>query len=86
MRGLAFAPKGYRLALSHYNVCWTAESYRQTIKTDPTTALIDEVLGGLQQKLEEGKTFTGTVKDTLTKLRRRQRAHLRRRQRRAGSA
>jgi len=29
------------------------------------------VLGGLQQKLEEGKTFTGKVKDTLSKLRRR---------------
>ena len=32
--GTTGPPKG--VALSHYNVCWTAESYRQTIKIDPT--------------------------------------------------
>ncbi|HUR48831.1 MAG TPA: AMP-dependent synthetase/ligase [Acidimicrobiales bacterium] len=31
--GTTGPPKG--VALSHYNVCWTAESYRQTIKMDP---------------------------------------------------
>lgn len=51
--------------------CLLVSPWEYDNKTDPTTALIDEVLGGLQQKLEEGKTFTGKVKDTLTKLRRR---------------
>ena len=32
--GTTGPPKG--VALSHYNVCWTAESYRQTIGIDPT--------------------------------------------------
>ena len=31
--GTTGPPKG--VALSHYNVCWTAESYRQTLKRDP---------------------------------------------------
>ncbi len=43
----------------------------QQNKTDPTTALIDEVLGGLQMKLEEGKGIGDKIKDALNKLRRR---------------
>jgi hypothetical protein len=40
-------------------------------KTDPTTAFIDEVLGGLEAKLEAAKTFGDKMKAALKKLRRR---------------
>lgn len=51
--------------------CLLASPWEYDNKTDPTTALIDEVLGGLQQKLEDAKTFGDKVKETLSKLRRR---------------
>jgi KAP family P-loop domain len=51
--------------------CLLVSPWEYDNKTDPTTALIDEVLGGLQQKLEEAKSFGDKVKDTLKKLRRR---------------
>lgn len=51
--------------------CLLVSPWEYDNKTDPTTALIDEVLGGLQQKLEEAKTFGDNVKDALKKLRRR---------------
>lgn len=51
--------------------CLLVSPWEYDNKTDPTTALIDEVLGGLQQRLEEGKTFGDKVKDSLKKLRRR---------------
>ena len=51
--------------------CLLVSPWEYDNKTDPTTALIDEVLGGLQKKLEEGKGFGDKVKDALNKLRRR---------------
>src|SRR2546423_1118245 len=51
--------------------CLLVSPWEYDNKTDPTTALIDEVLGGLQQKLEEAKTFGDKVKETLNRLRRR---------------
>jgi KAP family P-loop domain len=51
--------------------CLLVSPWEYDNKTDPTTALIDEVLGGLQAKLEASKTFGDRVKDTLNKLRRR---------------
>jgi hypothetical protein len=51
--------------------CLLVSPWEYDNKTDPTTALIDEVLGGLQKKLEDAKTFGDKVKDTLSKLRRR---------------
>lgn len=51
--------------------CLLVSPWEYDNKTDPTTALIDEVLGGLTQKLEAAKTFGDKVKDTLNKLRRR---------------
>lgn len=51
--------------------CLLVSPWEYDNKTDPTTALIDEVLGGLQKKLEEAKGFGDKVKDTLRKLRRR---------------
>lgn len=55
--------------------CLLVSPWEYDNKTDPTTALIDEVLGGLEAKLEEAKTFAdkvkGALKDSLKKLRRR---------------
>src|ERR1019366_7424364 len=55
--------------------CLLVSPWEYDNKTDPTTALIDEVLGGLEAKLEETKTFAdkvkGALKDSLKKLRRR---------------
>ncbi len=51
--------------------CLLVSPWEYDNKTDPTTALIDEVLGGLHQKLESNKTFGDKIKETLSKLRRR---------------
>ena len=51
--------------------CLLVSPWEYDNKTDPTTALIDEVLGGLQKKLEDAKGFGDKVKDALIKLRRR---------------
>jgi hypothetical protein len=51
--------------------CLLVSPWEYDNKTDPTTALIDEVLGGLEAKLEAAKTFGDKVKDALKKLRRR---------------
>ena len=55
--------------------CLLVSPWEYDNKTDPTTALIDEVLGGLETKLEEAKTFgdkvKGVLKESLKKLRRR---------------
>ena len=51
--------------------CLLVSPWEYDNKTDPTTALIDEVLGGLEAKLEDAKTFGDKVKDALKKLRRR---------------
>lgn len=55
--------------------CLLVSPWEYDNKTDPTTALIDEVLGGLEAKLEEAKTFgdkvKGALKESLKKLRRR---------------
>lgn len=55
--------------------CLLVSPWEYDNKTDPTTALIDEVLGGLLAKLEESRTFgdkvKGAVKDALKNLRRR---------------
>ena len=40
-------------------------------KTDPTTALIDEVLGGLEKALKDPPSRFDAIKDELHKLRRR---------------
>lgn len=55
--------------------CLLVSPWEYDNKTDPTTALIDEVLGGLEAKLEESKTFKdkvkGALRDALKNLRRR---------------
>lgn len=55
--------------------CLLVSPWEYDNKTDPTTALIDEVLGGLEAKLEAAKTFgdkvKGALKESLKKLRRR---------------
>ncbi len=51
--------------------CLLVSPWEYDNKTDPTTALIDEVLSGLDAKLEEGKTLGDKMKDALKKLRRR---------------
>src|SRR5258708_26018051 len=55
--------------------CLLVSPWEYDNKTDPTTALIDEVLAGLETKLEEARTFRhkvmGAVKDALKTLRRR---------------
>jgi KAP family P-loop domain len=51
--------------------CLLVSPWEYDNKTDPTTALIDEVLGGLEVKLEAAKTFGDKMKAALTKLRRR---------------
>ena len=55
--------------------CLLVSPWEYDNKTDPTTALIDEVLGGLETKLEDARTFgdkvKGAVKDALKNLRRR---------------
>ncbi len=51
--------------------CSLVSRWEYDNKTDPTTALIDEVLGALQMKLENAKGFGDKAKETLGKLRRR---------------
>jgi KAP-like P-loop domain-containing protein len=55
--------------------CLLVSPWEYDNKTDPTTALIDEVLAGLEAKLDEAKTFGEKVKEalkeSLKKLRRR---------------
>jgi len=51
--------------------CLLVSPWEYDNKTDPTTALIDEVLGGLQQKLDNSKGRGTMVKEALAKLRRR---------------
>lgn len=51
--------------------CLLVSPWEYDNKTDPTTALIDEVLGGLQKKLEEGKGFGDKIMGALNNLRRR---------------
>jgi len=51
--------------------CLLVSPWEYDNKTDPTTALIDEVLGELQARLESAKGFGDKVKETLGKLRRR---------------
>ena len=45
--------------------CLLVSPWEYDNKTDPTTALIDEVLGGLEAKLEAAKTFGDKVKGAL---------------------
>lgn len=51
--------------------CLLVSPWEYDNKTDPTTALIDEVLGGLERKLQEARTFGDRMKEALRKLRRR---------------
>jgi len=51
--------------------CLLVSPWEYDNKTDPTTALIDEVLGGLEAKLEAAKTFGDKMMAALKKLRRR---------------
>jgi hypothetical protein len=51
--------------------CLLVSPWEYDNKTDPTTALIDEVLGGLLAKLEESRTFGDKVKGAVKDLRRR---------------
>jgi predicted KAP-like P-loop ATPase len=51
--------------------CLLVSPWEYDNKTDPTTALIDEVLGGLEAKLEASKTFGDKMKAALKTLRRR---------------
>lgn len=51
--------------------CLLVSPWEYDNKTDPTTALIDEVLGELQARVERAKGFGDKVKETLGKLRRR---------------
>lgn len=56
-------------------LCLLISPWEYDNKTDPTTALIDEVLGGVQQKLEDSQAFEEALgekaKGLLRKLRRR---------------
>jgi hypothetical protein len=52
-------------------LCLLVSPWEYDNKTDPTTALIDEVLGGLQKKLEDAQGFGDKVKHALSRLRRR---------------
>jgi hypothetical protein len=51
--------------------CLLVSPWEYDNKTDPTTALIDEVLGGLEAELEAAKTFGDKMKAALKRLRRR---------------
>lgn len=51
--------------------CLLVSPWEYDNKTDPTTALIDEVLGGLESELAKEQTLGGQVKELLQKLRRR---------------
>jgi hypothetical protein len=51
--------------------CLLVSPWEYDNKTDPTTALIDEVLGGLEEKLKAAKTFGDKMKEALNQLRRR---------------
>lgn len=60
-----------RLATQDDVLCLFVSPWEYDNKTDPTTALIDEVLGGLEAALKQNKTRFDDVKDVLHKLRRR---------------
>lgn len=49
--------------------CLLVSPWEHDNKTDPTTALIDEVLGGLEAKLEAAKTFGDKMKEALSSRR-----------------
>lgn len=51
--------------------CLLVSPWEYDNKTDPTTALIDEVLGGLEAKLKASKTFGDRMEAALKTLRRR---------------
>lgn len=52
-------------------LCLLVSPWEYDNKTDPTTALIDEVLGGLASELAKNETRWDHVKDVVTRLRRR---------------
>lgn len=52
-------------------LCLLVSPWEYDNKTDPTTALIDEVLGGLESELSKNKTLLDDIKGGLHKLRRR---------------
>lgn len=60
-----------RLADRDDVLCLFISPWEYDNKTDPTTALIDEVLGGLEGALKQNKTRFDDIKDVLHKLRRR---------------
>lgn len=51
--------------------CLLVSPWEYDNKTDPTTALIDEVLGGLEAELKKNQTFGDQIKGALHTLRRR---------------
>src|SRR5882762_3319798 len=51
--------------------CLLVSPWEYDNKTDPTTALIDEVLGGLEAQLAAAATFSDHIKAVLHQLRRR---------------
>ncbi len=51
--------------------CLLVSPWEYDNKTDPTTALIDEVLGGLEAELKKNETFGDQIKGALHSLRRR---------------
>jgi hypothetical protein len=51
--------------------CLLVSPWEYDNKTDPTTALIDEVLGGLEAELKKNHTFGDQIKGALHTLRRR---------------
>lgn len=60
-----------RLADRDDVLCLFVSPWEYDNKTDPTTALIDEVLGGLEAALKKNQSRFDAVKDVLQKLRRR---------------
>ncbi len=60
-----------RLADREDALCLFVSPWEYDNKTDPTTALIDEVLGGLETALKRNQSRFAGVKDVLQKLRRR---------------
>jgi len=60
-----------RLEASIDVLCLLISPWEYDNKTDPTTALIDEVLGGLEKALKDPPSRFDAIKDELHKLRRR---------------
>ncbi|MDF1597078.1 MAG: P-loop NTPase fold protein [Acidimicrobiia bacterium] len=60
-----------RLADREDVLCLFVSPWEYDNKTDPTTGLIDEVLGGLEAALKKNQSRFDAVKDALHKLRRR---------------